>query len=51
KALVRAGLSETLESQMESERQGIALSSLQPEFREGVTAFVEKRKANFRSVS
>jgi 2-(1,2-epoxy-1,2-dihydrophenyl)acetyl-CoA isomerase len=50
KDLVRKGLIETLESQMENERQGIAFSSLQGEFREGVTAFVEKRKADFPSV-
>jgi 2-(1,2-epoxy-1,2-dihydrophenyl)acetyl-CoA isomerase len=48
KELIRFGFSETLESQMENERQGIALSSLQSEFREGITAFVEKRKANFK---
>jgi 2-(1,2-epoxy-1,2-dihydrophenyl)acetyl-CoA isomerase len=51
KRLLRLGLIETLESQMENERQGIAISSLGGEFREGVTAFVEKRKADFRSVS
>jgi len=51
KELVRKGLLETLESQMESERQGIAFSSLQGEFREGVTAFREKRKADFLSVA
>ncbi|MBW1786698.1 MAG: enoyl-CoA hydratase [Deltaproteobacteria bacterium] len=51
KALMRLGHQETLESQMENERQGIALSSLQGEFREGVTAFIEKRKADFISVS
>jgi len=51
KELIRKGLLETLESQMESERQGIAFSSLQGEFREGVTAFREKRKADFSSVA
>jgi 2-(1,2-epoxy-1,2-dihydrophenyl)acetyl-CoA isomerase len=51
KQLLRLGLIETLESQMENERQGIAMSSLSAEFQEGVTAFVEKRKADFRSLS
>jgi hypothetical protein len=35
---------------MENERQGIAHSSLQGEFQEGITAFTEKRKADFLSV-
>jgi len=51
KGLVHAALSETLESQLEGERQGNAISGLRPEFREGLTAFVEKRKADFRSLS
>ena len=47
KAIIRLGLSESLESQMENERQGIAFSGLSGEFQEGITAFVEKRKAKF----
>jgi len=47
KALIRRGMLESPESQMENERQGIAFSALQTEFREGVTAFVEKRKPVF----
>ena len=50
KKLIRLGLSETIESQMENERQGIAERSLAPEFREGVTAFVEKRIPDFVSL-
>lgn len=48
--LMRLGLLESLESQMESERQGLVASSLSGEFREGIQAFAEKRKPDFRSV-
>ncbi len=48
--LMRLGLTASLESQMENERQGIVASTLSGEFREGVTAFVEKRKPDFPSV-
>jgi 2-(1,2-epoxy-1,2-dihydrophenyl)acetyl-CoA isomerase len=50
KNLMRKGILETLESQMENERQGIAHSALQGEFQEGITAFTEKRKADFLSI-
>lgn len=48
--LMRLGLTESLESQMENERQGIVTSSLSGEFREGVSAFTGKRKPDFESV-
>ena len=48
--LMRLGLIESLESQMENERQGIVASCLSEEFREGITAFVVKRKPDFPSV-
>ena len=47
---MRLGLTESLESQMENERQGIVTSSLSEEFREGVTAFVGKRRPDFLSI-
>lgn len=50
KGILRLGLQESLESQMENERQGIAESAIGGEFREGVTAFVEKRKPDFLSI-
>ena len=50
KKLVRSASTETLESQMELERQEIALSTLETEFQEGVTAFVEKRPPDFRKL-
>mgnify|MGYP000278920924 CR=1 FL=1 len=48
--LMRLGLIESLESQMENERQGIITSALSEEFREGITAFAGKRKPDFASV-
>jgi len=47
KELVYRSLSETLETQLENERQSIALSGLTEDFREGVQAFVEKRHPKF----
>lgn len=49
--LMRLGLTESLESQMENERQGIVTSSLSGEFQEGVSAFTGKRKPDFESVA
>jgi 2-(1,2-epoxy-1,2-dihydrophenyl)acetyl-CoA isomerase len=44
KKLIRKSLYETLETQLENERQGMGDSSQHNEFREGVLAFVEKRQ-------
>lgn len=47
KKLLQASLYSTLSAQLERERQAIAWSSTLPDFQEGVSAFLEKRKASF----
>ena len=47
KALLNRSLQSSLEDQLEAEAQAIAASSQTKDFREGVTAFVEKRKPTF----
>lgn len=49
RALVRQAATRTLEEQLDDEAQLIAESAADPEGREGVRAFVEKRAADFRS--
>jgi 2-(1,2-epoxy-1,2-dihydrophenyl)acetyl-CoA isomerase len=48
KELYNRALLQPLETQMEEERQGIAESARTGDFREGIRAFLEKRKAEFR---
>jgi len=48
KELVYRSLGETLESQLENEREAIVRSAATQDFREGVSAFVEKRRPTFR---
>jgi 2-(1,2-epoxy-1,2-dihydrophenyl)acetyl-CoA isomerase len=48
KLLFHAATSESLETQMELESQGIAASGHTDDFAEGVRAFVEKRAPTFR---
>jgi 2-(1,2-epoxy-1,2-dihydrophenyl)acetyl-CoA isomerase len=48
KELVYRSLSETLETQLEHERDFIALSSTTEDFMEGVQAFIQKREPKFR---
>jgi 2-(1,2-epoxy-1,2-dihydrophenyl)acetyl-CoA isomerase len=48
KALLYSSTSETLETQMEHEAQLIAASGRTADFREGIFAFVEKRKPTFQ---
>jgi len=48
KALVLRSLHEGLETQMESERQAIARAITTEDFREGVAAFMGKRKPEFK---
>jgi len=47
KQLANRSLSESLESQMENERQAIARCGGSDDFREGITAFFDKRKPTF----
>lgn len=47
KKILNAGLTSTLHAQLERERQAIAWSATTDDFREGMTAFVEKRKPVF----
>jgi len=48
KALLNASLNNTLETQLDAEAQGIAACSQTEDFREGTTAFLAKRKPNFK---
>jgi 2-(1,2-epoxy-1,2-dihydrophenyl)acetyl-CoA isomerase len=48
KALLNRALISSLESQLENERQGIALSGETEDFREALSAFFEKRKPKFQ---
>lgn len=48
KQLVNCSLSESLESHLENERQALARSAGTEDFKEGIGAFFEKRKASFK---
>jgi 2-(1,2-epoxy-1,2-dihydrophenyl)acetyl-CoA isomerase len=48
RALVRRAAVRTLEEQLDAEARLVAESAADPEGREGVRAFVEKRKPDFR---
>jgi 2-(1,2-epoxy-1,2-dihydrophenyl)acetyl-CoA isomerase len=48
KELVHRSLSESLETQLENERELLGLSTLSEDFREGVQAFIDKRQPKFR---
>jgi 2-(1,2-epoxy-1,2-dihydrophenyl)acetyl-CoA isomerase len=47
KALLNTSGGNTLEAQLEAERQAFRASTHTADFREGVAAFLEKRPANF----
>lgn len=49
KALLRRSLASGLEEQLDAEQEAFLACARGPEFREGVTAFVGKRKPDFRS--
>jgi 2-(1,2-epoxy-1,2-dihydrophenyl)acetyl-CoA isomerase len=48
KALLNGSLNTTLESQLQREAEAFAQSTAEPDFREGVSAFIEKRKPRFK---
>ncbi len=48
KRLVQLGVNETLETQMENERELIAKASKNKDFREGLLSFLEKREPKFK---
>jgi len=48
KRLLHSGWAETLETQMENESQAIANSARTSDAREGITAFLEKRKPKYK---
>jgi 2-(1,2-epoxy-1,2-dihydrophenyl)acetyl-CoA isomerase len=51
KALLNCSLGNSLESQLQREAEAFAQSAVEPDFAEGVRAFVEKRKAAFRGTA
>jgi 2-(1,2-epoxy-1,2-dihydrophenyl)acetyl-CoA isomerase len=48
KALLNGSLNASLESQLQREAEAFAQSASEPDFREGLAAFVEKRKPEFK---
>jgi 2-(1,2-epoxy-1,2-dihydrophenyl)acetyl-CoA isomerase len=48
KALVNRSLEHTLESQLQCEAEAFAQSASEPDFAEGLRAFLEKRKPRWR---
>jgi 2-(1,2-epoxy-1,2-dihydrophenyl)acetyl-CoA isomerase len=48
KRLIKSGALQSLETQMEDERQAVANCGRSADFKEGVTAFLEKRQATYR---
>jgi 2-(1,2-epoxy-1,2-dihydrophenyl)acetyl-CoA isomerase len=48
KALVNGSLNATLESQLQREAEAFAQSASEPDFLEGLAAFIEKRKPQFK---
>jgi 2-(1,2-epoxy-1,2-dihydrophenyl)acetyl-CoA isomerase len=48
RALVRQSFDNTAQTQLELERRGLVVMADTADFREGVTAFVEKRRPSFK---
>ena len=51
KALLTHSLSNTLESQLQREAEAFAQSAAEPDFEEGLRAFIGKRKASFKGLA
>jgi 2-(1,2-epoxy-1,2-dihydrophenyl)acetyl-CoA isomerase len=48
KTLLQASLNASLPAQLQAEAEAFAASAAEPDFREGLAAFIEKRKPQFK---